>query len=86
MLDHLYRDATPLRVGDRIAYGGTTIQIIEASEAGRPTEIEVDFRQDLDDPVFIWLQWKNGVYQPFRPPAVGDTVTLPSVVIPWRGD
>jgi hypothetical protein len=86
MLDHLYRDATPLRVGNQIAYGGATIEIIESSDAGRPIAIEVDFGRDLDDPVFLWLQWTNGVYGRFAVPAVGETVTLPSVVIPWRDE
>jgi hypothetical protein len=84
MLDHLYRDATPLSVGNQIAYGGATVEIIESTCAGRPIKIEVDFARDLDDPVFLWLKWKNGVYEPFVLPAAGETVILPSVVIPWQ--
>jgi hypothetical protein len=84
MLDHLYRDATPLRVGDRIAYGGATVEIIEATDAGRPIKISAHFDVDLDDASIRWLQWKNGVYEPFEPPAVGGTITLPSVVVPWQ--
>jgi hypothetical protein len=84
MLDHLYRDATPFRLGERIAYGGATIEIIEVTDAGRPITISAQFDVDLDDPTLRWLQWKNGVYEPFKLPAVGETVTLPSVIVPWR--
>ena len=84
MLDHLYRDTTPMRVGDRIAYGGVSVEIADASEDGRPIEVWVYFNVDLEDSSLRWLQWKNGVYVPFEPPAVGETITLPSVVVPWQ--
>jgi hypothetical protein len=82
MLDHLYRDATPMRVGDRIPYGGATVEISEATEDGRPIEIEVFFDVDLEDPSLRWLQWRRGVYVPFELPAVGESVVLPEVTLP----
>jgi hypothetical protein len=84
ILDRLYRDATPMRIGDRIAYGGATIEIAEVSEDGRPKEVMAHFDVDLEDPSLLWLQWRNGVYEPFEPPTVGETVTLPSVIVPWQ--
>jgi len=84
MLDHLYRDATPLEVGDLIAYGGASVEIADATEDGRPIEVRFRFEVDLEDTSLCWLQWKNGAYAPFEPPAVGDTVTLPSVIVPWQ--
>jgi len=84
MLDRLYRDATPMKVGERIAYGGATVEVTEVTEDGRPIEIWAHFDVDLEDSSLRWLQWRNGVYAPFEPPAVGETVTLPSVVVPWQ--
>jgi hypothetical protein len=84
MLDHLYRDASPMRVGDRIDYGPASVEIAEATEDGRPIEIKVHFDLDLEDPSFLWLQWKHGVYVPFELPDVGETVVLPSVIVPWE--
>jgi hypothetical protein len=84
MLDHLYRDATPMQIGDLIAYGGASVEIADATEDGRPIEVRVHFDVDLEDTSLRWLQWKKGVYVPFVPPAVGETVTLPSVVVPWQ--
>ncbi len=51
MLDHLYRDATPFRVGDFIDYGGALVEIAEATEDGRPIEVRVHFDVDLEDTV-----------------------------------
>ena len=84
MLDHLYRDAAPFEVGDLVAYGGASVEIAEATEDGRPIGVRVHFDVDLEDPSLRWLQWKNGAYAPFEPPAVGETVTLPSVIVPWQ--
>lgn len=83
MLDHLYRDATPMTVGERIAYGGATIDVAEISDDGRPIEVRVRFEVDLENPSLRWLQWQNGTYAPFQPPAIGETVILPSVIVPW---
>jgi hypothetical protein len=82
MLDHLYRDATPMRVGDRILYGGAEIEIAEVTESGRPIEIWVHFGVELEDPSLRWLEWRHGVYVPFIPPAVGQSVVLPEVTFP----
>jgi hypothetical protein len=82
MLDHLYRDATPFGVGDRISYGGAVVEVVEATENGRPVEIWVHFSVDLEDPSLRWLQWKGGIYVPFELPAVGETVVLPEVYLP----
>jgi len=82
MLDHLYRDANPMRVGDRIGYGGAMVEIADVTEDGRPIEVRVHFNVDLEDSSLCWLQWKGGVYIPFEPPAVGETVVLPEVTFP----
>lgn len=82
MLDHLYRDATPMRVGDQVLYGGVTIEIAEVTESGRPIEIWVHFGVELEDPSLHWLEWRHGVYVPFIPPAVGQSVVLPEVTLP----
>jgi len=82
MLDHLYRDATPFKIGDRIGYGGSTVEVVDVTEGGRPVEVWVHFGVDLDDSSLRWLQWKGGVYVPFEPPAVGERVILPKVYLP----
>ena len=83
MLDTLYRDDTPMEIGDLVAYGSARVEVTEVTMDGRPSEVSFHFEVDLEDPVLRWLQWNEGVYLPFEPPAIGKTVMLPSVVIPW---
>jgi hypothetical protein len=83
MLDRLYRDDTPFQVGDRIAYGVATVEMIQVTDDDRPGAVSFHFAVELDDPSLRWLQWREGVYIPFEPPAVGETVILPAVVFPW---
>ena len=66
-----------------VAYGGTTVEVIDVTEDGRPAEVSFQFNVDLEDPSLMWLQWNDGVYVPFELPEVGETVILPSVTIPW---
>jgi hypothetical protein len=45
--------------------------------------VRVHFDVDLEDPSLRWLQWKDGVYVPFRIPEVGASIVLPAVTVPW---
>ena len=56
--------------------------VLEATEDGRPIEIRVHFGVDLEDRSLRWLEWRNGVYIPFEPPSVGESVVLPEVTFP----
>ena len=83
LLDTLYRDNTPMHVGDLIDYGGATLEVTESTSDGRPMEVNCHFEVDIDDPSLRWLQWQGGVYVPFEPPPIGETVILPAPVFPW---
>jgi hypothetical protein len=83
MLDTLFRDRTPFRVGDRIELGEAVVEVIEIYDDGRPVAASFHFQSGLEDPSLRWLQWNEGIYIPFEPPAVGETVVLPAVVFPW---
>ncbi len=82
LLDRLYRDASAMNVGDRIRYGGATVEVTAVTSDGRPSDVSFHFDVRLEDPSLRWLQWKDGAYAPFDPPEVGETVILPSVVVP----
>ena len=83
MLDTLYRDDTPFRVGHRIEVGEAIVEIVEVTNDGRPAEVSFQSHSELEDPSLCWLQWHEGVYIPFELPSVGETVILPAVVFPW---
>jgi len=36
------------------------------------------FDRPLEDPIFVWRQWKGTTFVPFEPPAIGESVTLPA--------
>jgi hypothetical protein len=68
--------------GGRLACTSSVVE--SCGRDGHPIGVIVHFDVDLEDPSLRWLQWKNGAYAPFEPPAVGNTVTLPSVIVPWK--
>lgn len=78
LFDRLYRDDTPMRLGERIEITGVTIDVTALTPDGRPGEVLFRFHGGLDDPSLVWLRWQDGVYVPFEPPPVGASVTLPA--------
>ena len=75
MLDRLFRnDSHPMSVGQRVELTGMTVEVLSLTEDGRPAEAEFRFAVPLEDPSLRWLYWKDGVFIPFTPPAIGETV------------
>jgi hypothetical protein len=68
----------PMRLGERIALSGMTIEVSDLAPDGRPLEIVVQFAQHLEDPSLEWLKWDEHGYVPFPIPKVGETVVLPA--------
>jgi hypothetical protein len=57
---------------------GLTVEVQEVSEDGLPTRVAFRFDSSLDSPGFRWLRfdWRTFSYQPFKIPAIGQSVTL----------
>ncbi len=73
--DRLVRsEAFPFETGDRIEVEGMTVVIQDATPDGRPAVVAFRFDAPLDDPAFVWLQWRDGRFVSFSPPAVGQTI------------
>ncbi|MHC4608907.1 MAG: hypothetical protein ACYS7M_00990 [Planctomycetota bacterium] len=83
LLDLLYRDQSPMRVGQRIELADLRIEITSVTKDGRPAEATFRFAKALEDPFLRWLRWEDGAYVPFALPAVGETVRLPAVTVPF---
>jgi len=78
VFDKLFRNEQhALSVGDRIELTGMTVEVTELRSDGRPAEAAFTFSVSLEDPSLHWLQYKNGRYVSFSPPAVGQSVELP---------
>jgi len=84
-LDAMFRDKEhAFRVGDRVELTGMTVEIRELTSDGRPAEAAFTFAVPLEDPSLRWLQYKNGNFVPFTPPAVGQTVVLQAENLFWN--
>jgi hypothetical protein len=82
-LDRLYRDDShPLVLGQRIELTGVTVEVTAFTEDGRPAEATFQFALPLEDPSLCWVRCERGVYVPFAPPGIGETVRLEPATLP----
>ncbi len=70
----------PLELGEHIKLTGLTIEITALTADRRPAEAAFTFDVPLENPSLRWLQWKDGQFVPFVPPAVGATIELPPAI------
>lgn len=86
LLDSLFRPANlPMAEGQVIRLTGVTIQVLERTPDQRPAEVAFRFDVPLEDGSLLWFQWnpEDGRYQPFTPPAIGQSVELSSKIEVW---
>lgn len=68
-------DARPLVVGDRVAWGDATIEILDVDAVG-PTRFALIAGGDLADPRARWLMWKDGSLVRTALPTVGESMVI----------
>ena len=73
---------SPLKIGDQIALEGMTVRIEALTADQRPRVVVFRFDRTLEDPSLRWLSWRDGVFVPFTPPRLGETIRLPRTVGP----
>jgi len=71
-------------VGDRVELTGMTVEIAELTGDGRPAKAAFIFSVPLEDASLRWLQYKDGNFVPFTPPAVGQSVVLQAENLFWN--
>ncbi len=79
LFDLLFKDDPRTRPGDRIELDWLSIEILQITEDGRPHEVAFHFDLELENKVFRWIRWEDGIYVPFEPPRAGETITLPAI-------
>jgi hypothetical protein len=64
--------------GDRYDLGSLTVEVLESDASDLPSRVVFRFDTSLDSPDFHWLRfdWRTFSYQPFKIPAIGQSVTL----------
>lgn len=69
----------PLMRGEKVELDEATFEIAEVTDDGRPAEVRIRFRHDLNDRQLVFLRWDNHGYVPFELPPTGSSVLLPRV-------
>jgi hypothetical protein len=59
------------------------ITVLKLSEDNGPAEVRFEFKTPLEDASIHWMCWRNGSFQPFKPPAIGQSVQLPRGRFPF---
>lgn len=83
--DKLFRNEQhPFTIGERVELTGMSVTVTELTGDGRPAEAAFTFSVGLEDPSLHWLQYKNGSFVPFNPPAVGGRVEIAGSEPFWK--
>lgn len=78
--DTVYRDpAYPMQTGQIVLLPDVEIKVLELTPDNRPAMVAFKFKVPLEDSSLIWFQWDGERYQPFTPPAIGQTIQLEPV-------
>lgn len=64
------------RTGQRVELAGLSVEVLALDAAGDPNELLFRFDEPLESASLRWLAWKDGVYVPWQPPAVGESIHL----------
>jgi hypothetical protein len=64
--------------GDRYRVNGVTVEVLESDAAGLASRVAFRFDTSLDSPDFrwLWFDWRAFSSEPFKIPAIGQSVTL----------
>ena len=68
-----------LPVGHRIRYSDLTIEVSAETADQRPAEILARFDHPLEDPRYVFFEWRGLHFVPFALPAIGEARVLPRV-------
>ena len=65
--------------GGRYQVKGLTVEILELDASGLPSRVAFHFDSSLGsrDFLWLWLDWRKASIEPFKIPAIGQSVTLP---------
>ena len=64
--------------GQHVELPGLSIVVESLDAQGDPEQVLYEFPVPLEDSSLRWMRWQDGVYIAWSPPALGQTVTLPS--------
>lgn len=75
--DRLVRDSQHLfAVGEEVRLSDMVATVTQLTADGRPAEVAFRFSAPLEDPSLYWLCYRENTFQPFIPPAVGQSIQI----------
>ena len=75
--DSVFRGADhALALGEVVGLGDMSATVLTLTADRRPASVAFRFNVPLEDASLRWFRWSGGLYVPFTPPAVGETVDL----------
>jgi hypothetical protein len=67
----------PMRPGTKVVLTDVTIEILDATAEGIPTEASFRFDEPADSDAYLWQRWYGPRLVAVKPPPVGEHVTIP---------
>jgi len=72
----LRNEQHPMHVGERVELTGLSVEVLEISANGEPAAARFKFDVPLEHSSLRWIRWREGQFEPFVPPPVGEETTL----------
>jgi hypothetical protein len=73
-----------MKQGKELKLTGMTVKVHKMNSAGTiPLEAVFTFDKNLEDPSYRWFVWSDKAFVPFTLPAVGETVNIPGMKLPF---
>jgi len=79
----LYSRTYPYRGGETVELPAATVTLQSATPDGRPRDVLFHFKRPLEDQLLGWVYWRDGRFQPFAVPKVGETIGVPASGLPF---
>jgi hypothetical protein len=73
----LWSPQRSFHLGERIVQSDMILTVTELTPDQRPLTIEVRFARELEDPQYLWVQWRGTRSESLVPPPIGQRVVLP---------
>jgi hypothetical protein len=76
--DRVLSTGSKYKKGSRCDFGNLTVEVLESDASDLPSRVAFHFDTSLDSPDFrwFWFDWRTSSREPFKMPAIGQSVTL----------
>jgi hypothetical protein len=75
---HYRGDVTGLAVGTRVSLSDLDVEVVSVTSDGRPKAVDFRFTHALSSTRYVFMCYRNGRLEPWRPPALGGGERFPA--------